>query len=258
MAPMDYSILTNQRMTACEKFCLKWNDFQKNVGTAFGLLRQDEDFSDVTLVSEDGKQIEAHKVILAASSPFFQTLLKTNKHPHPLIYMRGIKSADLVAIMDFLYCGEANIPQDNLDSFLNIAAELNLRGLAGGTEQKEAKLATNTYKTKTQSNIQKQFIAETFQREGILDTYNQEEDETEVKTLLASNIFLTGELHELDAKIKTMMVRGQNLTSDGKKTATVCQFCGKEGHTTQIRDHIEANHIDGLVVPCNSCEKTYR
>ena len=72
-----------------EKLCLKWNDFQENVNAAFGSSRE---FADVTLACEDGHQIEAHKVILAASSPFFQNLLRRNKHPHPLIYMRGVKS----------------------------------------------------------------------------------------------------------------------------------------------------------------------
>ena len=58
-------------MTNNEQFCLKWNDFSENVSLAFGSMRMDQDFSDVTLVCEDGKQIEAHKVILAAASPFF-------------------------------------------------------------------------------------------------------------------------------------------------------------------------------------------
>ena len=65
----------------------------------------DKEFTDVTLACEDGKQVEAHKVILAASSPFFKDILKRNKHPHPLIYMRGLKSEDLLAIIDFLYFG---------------------------------------------------------------------------------------------------------------------------------------------------------
>ena len=52
------------------KLCLQWNDFQDNVKTAFGHLRDTTDFVDVTLASEDGQQIESHKVILAASSPF--------------------------------------------------------------------------------------------------------------------------------------------------------------------------------------------
>ena len=71
-----------------EKICLQWNDFQENVKSAFGNMREDEDFTDVTLVCEDGQQVEAHKVILAAYSPFFQKLLGRNKHPHPLIYER--------------------------------------------------------------------------------------------------------------------------------------------------------------------------
>merc|ERR1712208_259969 len=94
-------------------------------------LREDNDFVDVTLVCEDGQQVEAHKVILASSSPFFQKLLGRNKHPHPLIYMRGVKSDDLLAIVDFLYCGEANVFQENLDSFLAVAEELQLKGLMG-------------------------------------------------------------------------------------------------------------------------------
>ena len=71
-----------------EKLCLKWNDFQENTKSAFGILREDNDLTDITLACEDGKQMEVHKVILAASSPFFLNLLKRNKHPHPLIYMR--------------------------------------------------------------------------------------------------------------------------------------------------------------------------
>ena len=74
-----------------EKLCLKWNDFQDNVNTAFGRLREGTEFVDVTLACEDGQQVEAHKVILAASSPFFDNLLKKNRHPHPLIFMKGVK-----------------------------------------------------------------------------------------------------------------------------------------------------------------------
>ena len=116
-------------MTSSEKLFLQWNEFQNVVTTAFGDFRNDEDFTDVTLVCEDGKQIEAHKVVLASTSPFFLDLLKKNKHPHPLVYMRGLKAEDLVAMVDFLYFGEANVNQERLDAFLGLAEELKLRGL---------------------------------------------------------------------------------------------------------------------------------
>merc|ERR1712200_147877 len=119
-----------------EKLCLQWNDFKDNVRNAFGSLREDNNFADVTLACEDGQQVEAHKVILAASSPTFKTLLGRNKHPRPLIYMRGIKSNNLFAILDFLYVGEANVFQVDLDAFLAIAEELKLKGLMGNSEER--------------------------------------------------------------------------------------------------------------------------
>ena len=43
-----------------EKLCFQWNDFKENVNSAFGRLRSDKEFTDVTLACEDGQQVEAH------------------------------------------------------------------------------------------------------------------------------------------------------------------------------------------------------
>merc|ERR1712200_388392 len=123
--------------TADEKLCLQCNDFKENVSSAFGDLRQDKEFTDVTLACEDGQQVEAHKVVLVAPSPFFLNILKKNKHPHPLIYMRGVRPENLMAIVDFFYYGEANVYQKNLDSFLVLAEELQLKGLRGNQTMNE-------------------------------------------------------------------------------------------------------------------------
>ena len=48
-----------------EKLCLQWNDFKENAIGSLGSLKDDKDFLDVTLACEDGKQVEAHKLILA-------------------------------------------------------------------------------------------------------------------------------------------------------------------------------------------------
>ena len=85
-------------MLKTEKLCLKWNDFEDNVNSAFKELRGDNEFVDVTLACEDGQQVGAHKVVLAFASPFFRDMLRKNKHPHPLHYgsgngNRGIKSS---------------------------------------------------------------------------------------------------------------------------------------------------------------------
>jgi hypothetical protein len=62
---------------------------------------------------------------------FFSRVLKKNKQPNPIIYMRGVKAKDLVAILDFIYHGEANIYQEDLDEYLALAEELQLKGLVG-------------------------------------------------------------------------------------------------------------------------------
>ena len=238
------------------------------MNSAFGNLREDKDFADVTLACEDGQQIEAHKVILAASSPFFQNLLKRYKHPHPLIYMRGVKSEDLLAIVDFLYNGEANVYQENLDSFLAIAEELKLKGLMGQTEDVEKKTESNyTDQTPRQMNP-KPF----YKREGSnlineqiqpnlepKSKKRQSNDQMNIEQRITIPNFVSGDLmQELDEKVKSMMEISHNLDPSGRKKAKICKVCGKEGEAKAIRDHIEANHLEGVSLPCNVCEKTFR
>ena len=78
-----------------------------------------------------------------ASSPLFKKILIGNKHSQPLIYLRGWKSVDISAIIDFLYNGEANVYQENLDSFLSIAEELQLKGLEGKGNDNESEQNSN-------------------------------------------------------------------------------------------------------------------
>ena len=107
-----------------EKLSVQWADFQNNISTCFGELRRGNDFADVTLACED-RDFEVHKLILSASSPFFKALLQRgNKQAHPMIYMRGVQAKDLEALVDFIYLGEAKIQQENLESFLAVAEEV--------------------------------------------------------------------------------------------------------------------------------------
>jgi len=111
-----------------EKFCLRWNDFESNISSAFKELRDDKDFFDVTLACDD-EQIQAHKVILSACSPFFRNILRRNPHQHPLLYLKGVKYTDLQSVLNFMYHGEVNVAQEELNSFLAVAEDLRVKGL---------------------------------------------------------------------------------------------------------------------------------
>ena len=112
-----------------DNFSLKWSKFQQHTSLTFKDLRVDKDYFDVTLACDDNKDVSAHKVILSSCSPYFRSLLSRNKHPHPLVYMRGMESKDVERILDFMYQGEVDVAQDNLARFLEIADELKISGL---------------------------------------------------------------------------------------------------------------------------------
>jgi len=125
---------------SAEKFCLRWNDFETNISVAFKELREEKDFFDVTLACDDN-QVQAHKVILSACSPFFRTVLRRNPHQHPLLYLKGVKYQDLLAVLSFMYNGEVNVAQEELNTFLSVAEDLRVKGLtqnasAAGTPKK--------------------------------------------------------------------------------------------------------------------------
>jgi len=236
-----------------EKLCLKWNDFQENTIAAFGSLRNDNDFSNVTLTCEDGHQVEAHKVILAASSPFFQNMLRKSKHPHPLIYMRGVKSEDLVAIVDFLYYGEANVYQENIDSFLVIASELNLKGLT----QKSTEPDEKTNKPKNPSKV----VQGSFKPKDSLMNEQKVVEPQFDGTVAVTSFAMYGDINDmqvLDQKVRSLMQKSQHLNKNGIGRAEMCTVCGKEGDQRNIKDHIESKHLEGVSIPCNHCEKTFR
>ena len=114
-------------------YILKWEDFSNNLGSFYNSLRNSQDFTDVTLACEDGRQVEAHKVILSTSSPFFMDLLQRSQHPHPIIYMRGLSSSTLVALLDFIYRGEVSLEEVGLEEFFKLGQELKLVGLQNQT-----------------------------------------------------------------------------------------------------------------------------
>jgi len=118
-------------MASSEKLCLNWNDFAANITNTLYDLKEDKDFTDLTLVCAD-KQVDVHKVVLASSSQFFRRVLKNIKHSHPLIYLSGIKFKDLEAVLSFMYLGQVNLAQEDLDSFLAVAEELGVKGLTPG------------------------------------------------------------------------------------------------------------------------------
>ena len=128
-------------------FLLKLPDHQTSLA---GYIKAETQFQDVTLAC-DGHQLQAHQVMLAAASPLLMNLLRDNPESHPLIHLSGVSFSHLKNIVKFIYTGEVFVSPDQLDSFLAVARELQVKGLRfikiGGvrmTEDLEAGAQTTT------------------------------------------------------------------------------------------------------------------
>ena len=117
-----------------EKFSLKWNDYQSNWNKSLHELRKDTDFADVTLISDDKVKFSAHRILLSSCSNLFKFILKDNIQANSLMYLSGVSSINLGFILDYIYHGEVNIYQEQLDSFLESAQKIEIEGLLGSSE----------------------------------------------------------------------------------------------------------------------------
>lgn len=176
--------------------------------------------------------------------------------------MRGVKSVDLLAIVDFLYHGEANVFQESLDSFLAIAEELELKGLVGGELNDDQEMQREVQKmqvgVRATSFLKNEENVENYQENMKLSEPSIGNAHGQFVRTVALTSQCSGALQELEEKVNSMIEKIS--ASDVNRRASFrCRVCGKEGpHANNLKNHIAANHVEGFSVPCNTCEKTFR
>ena len=116
-------------MTEEGHISLKSSDFLPHVFKSFNNIQADNLYTDVTLVSDDNIQFQAHKLILSAGSEYFRNILSDKAHPHPMLCLDGVSSEDLERVIKYLYVGEVSVPQTSLQKFLQISNKFECYGL---------------------------------------------------------------------------------------------------------------------------------
>jgi len=138
-----------------DQFCLKWNNYQLSLTSAFKHILEEEDFVDVTL-SAGGNNLKAHKVVLSACSSYFRDLLKgISLWQHPVLVLKDVRFLELQSILEFVYLGEVNVEQDRLESFLKTAELLRIKGLTDGLQSDKTDKAEKADKPMVKPNKEK-------------------------------------------------------------------------------------------------------
>ena len=160
-----------------------------------------------------------------------------------------------MAIMDFLYYGEANVLQENLDAFLALAEELRLKGLTGGGAEPEKESDHEITQDRGVPVKKEKSHKFTTPLSNFEDQSSSKASNT--TTVALRNDRVSVELQDLDEQIKSMITRTE-ISLPGKGNMASCNACGKQGPYKDMPRHIEANHIDGVSHACNICGKVSR
>ena len=166
--------------------------------------------------------------------------------------MKGLKSSSLTAIIDFLYLGEANIFQEELDSFLALVEELQLKGLEGNSEEKVPEHPTETFNHTVRG-------AEVNQRHNMPERMISDvKFENEANLFQGRAIMTYQQKPKLMSLIEPAAMEKIESMIEKRVDGNYCKDCGyTSNRTSNMKEHVE-KHIEGLEYPCDSCNKIMR
>ena len=235
-------------------FSLTWEKFSSNILKTFKDIKKSGHLHDVTLVCADG-EINAHKLVLYGGSNFFQSVLAKSIHQHPLIYLKGIKMKYLQAIIDFIYNGEVEIAEEDLNILLETAEDLEINGLVQKETMKDIKDVADSkelFARDTDDELMDQYVDLAKIKSENYKVVKKEENPNEI---MSTEEMDRGE-NDNDIELLSILDKFKNLESDEtlelmEKVSDPdgtrvwkCILCDKSNNDkTRIRKHVRAQHL---------------
>ena len=227
-----------------EKYNLKWKDFQTNVVKSLSEFRNQ--FTDVTLSSDDGKLFKSHKLVLSSSSDYFKEVLSAFTDEKELILcLNGVKALELQSILKYLYEGEVQIGQEYLDSFFEATQRLKIFSIIRDTA-KEEETVPDSIKNANLPDAEDSKLDVPLVKGDPDFTVNYAEERKFVKMTQEIEIFNKDDINSVEDII----------TKVGDQWN--CNSCYKTMKTKgAIKLHAEG-HVTGLSFICDKCGNTYK
>ena len=262
-------------METTGKLSIQCDHFEDHIKTAFSKIREYEDYVDVTLACAED-QVQAHKVIVASFSPILAGILKRQKSNHPVIYLKGIKSVDLINVVNFMYEGQVSLAASNLDSFFDVANKLQVEGLFHrdeveiNTEMDESPLEAANGDVMDRSDMDgtdEKVIVKVESEDSDIQTdyldYGNEQEVGEVSDV-QSDFFVNHNVANVGGDCEAVW-EPPNIINNLKMFTSVgngkwsCNVCNKMiiGNKSQIKRHVII-HVPGQEVSCNICGNVFK
>ena len=264
-------------MAVTKRLNLSWDDFQSTVTKSFSSMRDEDYLADVTLITDDNKQVSAHKLVMSASSHYFKSIFKTNKNlPSLFLCLENVNAKNLSHLLDYMYNGEVQIEEENLEDFLTVARRFKLEGLCEKSLNEEVNEDENKSQQEEDGNesklwknipLKQELIETGMEIKELIETGNELKEliETGIENVKESKSYkncsvvrkivpnkITQGEKELNEVINQFIERHMD---EGKYE---CKLCGKSAKIkTNLKNHIET-HMEGLEFSCKICERKFK
>ena len=225
-----------------EKYTLKWQSYTDHLKSMMKELMMNEDFSDVTLVTEDKKQIKANVHILRTCSPVFEDIFMKEKYSNQIMYLRGIQYSEMESIMQFIYLGEATFYEDRMDEFLAVAKSLQIKELSNAASKTKSEPEDVSSQSDQGTPIEK-FEEPTLTPDHITDQAKQDNEQCRK--------FECDQCHKTYSRSGALRTHKQSAHEGVKYSCDQCSY--QAAQQCNISRHIQSMH-DGVKFACDQCD----
>jgi len=277
LSSSNYSEQEKMNFTMDENMKLSRPNYSDHLKEMLQIIRMKTELSDVTLVCEDKQQFKAHKIVLSACSPVFDSIINGLNNQNPVIYLMGVKGEDLDPILQFMYLGEVTVSQSRMKDFLETAYKFEIKELGQTvikTEQEQIDVGdiNELFMDKGETSLSSTFKSD-------IDTSNSTLNESEVdyKSVQKELKELALETHDNNNK-SGLLATNESENKDKDKEAEALLIaearkaermrrrkirryqCDKCEYNANLRSnltrHIEGVH-EGIKNMCPICGKSY-
>ena len=255
-------------MDTSTKFQVDKVEFEQERTKLFHSFLKDQSLTDVTLVNDEDLEINAHKIILSSISPVLRKIFERRPQEQPILFLRGVKSDHLRALVDYIYTGEASIDVNNLNEFIQVGTDLKIVGLTDDDDEE----ASNDHISATKIVLEESSISiEPVKAEPIIEN----ETSTGIRKNLSGGLMELTNSQEKGPEVDQVLVasaRARALTEgyfynyDKKKNALMtqvsgqmwkCTKCKKEMKKYHLKEHVGI-HMEGQFnYTCRFCNNTF-
>ena len=227
------NFFSSSKMT--QKLNLNWHTYSDHLKEMLRNLMDSNETADVTLVCDDKTKFKAHKFVLMACSPVFQSIIgDLGRRNEPVIYLRGVFSEVMKSILQFMYLGQTTLFQDRMNEFLNVSKNLEIKELGKNVD----------YFQKNKDNVSE----EDFFEYDPLQVDEKIDDDCSYETNAYENDTYGGSKVKIEKKIA-------NIKTDSDQFS--CNQCEKQySYKRNLKQHVESAH-EGIKYPCDICNREF-